>query len=162
MLSNISWTTYWSVIGAILFIYYLSICLKYYSFEFKQILSGKLKLSIMGTGGNLLSTAPLTDEASVIYELKQGINKILGESKQKNLIKEEILFALQLLFQNHKIPNNTDLKGTITDYILSASQNNCSIHLDEEDLSGLWVKEVNGASIKTATHHKRSYTMSRH
>ncbi len=140
MINNISWVTYWTAIGIILFIYYTSICLRYYLFEVKQILSGKLKLTFKKRLNSYPIEAPSQqDFFPVINQFQQQIKTILSDAAEKNLIKQEIIYSLQLLFKKYAIVKDTSFQSSINDYILNEYSNYCSIHLNEEDVMSLWV-----------------------
>lgn|GEM_PF-2585049 len=130
MLSTISWSLYWAMVAIAGLLYYGTIALKYYCFEIKQILSHKSQLSLeVPDQQNVSDTSNKCEEEILV---------LLKTARDKNLAKEEILYALQLLLNKSSMNYSLD-KSNTNNYIRQECLNNCSIHLDEEDLAGLWV-----------------------
>jgi hypothetical protein len=141
MLNNISWTSYWTIIGITLFLYYAGICFRYYLVEVKQILSGKLKLNLNKKISNdLVGISSQQDFLSTISQFKQEITVILKEAAEKNFIKQELMYSLQLLFKKYSTIKDGSFEMAINDYLFIECPKQCSIHLDEEEVMSLWVK----------------------
>ena len=140
MLSNISWLNYWTVIGIILFLYYLAICFRYYLFDVKQILSGKSTLSFKRHMNNNSVEIFQQNFSPTIDQIKQEIRMILSDASERTLVKQELIFSLRLLFKKYStIKKDSSFKTAINDYLLRDNSNYCSIHLSEEEVMSLWV-----------------------
>jgi hypothetical protein len=140
MLNNVTWANYWIVIGIILFLYYAGIFFGYYSIEVKQILSGKSKLTFNSQISNdFAGISSQQDFLSEINQFKQEIRMKLKEAGEKNLIKQELICSLQLIFKEYSTIKDVTFEASINDYILNECSNYCSIHLKEEEVKTLWV-----------------------
>lgn len=141
MINNISWSMYWIIMGGILFFYYATIGLNYYFSEIWNILSGRVPVSAVIKRKSM--PEELGSEKKILPDIdqfKQDILMILKDAAAKKLLKNEILFTLQLLFREYPIITDASFKTLISDYILNECKMYCSIHLDEEDIVSLWVR----------------------
>lgn len=69
----------------------------------------------------------LVDEIQAFFQAS-------GRSSEK----QEIMQSLQRLIQKYAVLKGTSFKEAINNLIISACENNCSIHLSENEVSGLW------------------------
>ena len=149
MLKDISWTNYGIFILITLVVYYVTVAILYYFNEIKQLSSGKfnlfLRLSkskkfIAGQNSLLAINSGAKDDLQhIVSDYMDQIKSALKQAADKNLIKEEIIYSLQLLADKYSVIKNSPFKSFITDYILIECNNYCSIHLDAEDLNRIWV-----------------------
>ena len=140
MISKISWSNYWTVIGVILFIYYVSVVLLYYLQEIESAFAGKTNFIFRNRDKRLERENISAEMGDVVNLFKQELRMILEEAADKKLVKQEVIYALQLLAKKYSDIQETPFRFNITDYILSECSNNCSIHLNGEEVSSLWVK----------------------
>lgn len=151
MLKNISWTSYLIFMLIALIGYYITICLKYYKAEIRDIVSGRSNLFSKIKSGNQKAFAARsqiklpneqTDEHDLfplINQFSEDIKILLAQAAANNLIKQEVIYALQQLGKKYFQIKATPFQSFITNYILVESSNYSSIHLSEEDLNTLWV-----------------------
>jgi len=155
MLKNISWSDYWIFIGITLVVYYASVSALYYLNEIKQIFSGNSSLRLklnhskrfvitnLDNKGNYsntdnISSQPVNDINSVVSEYMNEIKSLLQQAAHNNLIRQEIIYSLQQLANKYFSIRDSPFKSFITNYIFIECYNYCSIHLDEDELKGMW------------------------
>lgn len=141
MLHNINWITYWISIGVILLLYYAVVCTRFYSTEIKKVLSGRYPIGFVSLiSKRSAATSSQNNLIPDIDQFKQDIKLVLKDAAVKNLIKNEILYTLQLLFREYAMISDNSFRISINDYVLTECSNYCSIHLDEEEVISLWIK----------------------
>ena len=150
MLRNISWTSYLIFMLITLTGYYITICLKYYKGELKDIISGRHKIFWKIKSDNLKTLAVRNqneldhqesnqnDLFSAVNQLTEEIKYSLEQAAASNLIKEELLYSLQQLAKKYLQIKASPFRALITNYILVESSNYGSIHLSEEDVNTMW------------------------
>ena len=142
MINNISWSEYWTTVGIIAFIYYAAIAIIYYSQEMKHVLSGDLifaRASKINTGSKNEKFFD-EDAFALVSQMKHEITTILKQAHENNSAKQEVLFVLQLITKKFPTIKEAAFESEINHYIQSECLNYCSIHLNEEEMSSLWVK----------------------
>lgn len=151
MLKNISWTNYLIFMLIVLIGYYITICLKYYKAEIRNIISGRHNIFSKVKSGNkktfgVRAQNKLDDEQfnehdlfPLINQFADEIKNLLEQAAKNNLIKQEVVYSLQQLTKKYFQVNASPFQSFITNYILVESSNYSSIHLSEEDLNTLWV-----------------------
>ena len=125
MLQNISWSQYWLVIILTSSIYYLLVWIIIYKAKF-SLLKFKTRISdvVLNSG---------TD--------REDISIILGDLEEafaNKQNKSELILALQKKIQSYQEIEDPGFRDSINRFILSESQNKCSIRLEEDDLRTLW------------------------
>jgi len=153
MLKNISWSDYWTFIAVVLVIYYATICCLYYLDEVKQIVHSKSNVLLCNVTKNRSQfikqhekKSPSQNEivtaqeemASLVKELTNEITNAFKYASSHNLIRQEIIYALQQIVSKYSSIKNSPFKSFATNHILTECANYCSIHLSEEDLRVLW------------------------
>jgi hypothetical protein len=167
MLKSISWTAYWTVITIALIIYYATIFGKYYLVEIKQLLRGNSNLFLkIKSDEKITTTASVSPNKSydgiknndeeifeqeyndeifsqtnllpVINQFTDEIKNALEYALRNKLIKQELIFSLQNIFQKYQIIKKSAFKSSITNYTLIECLNFCSIHLEDNELQMLW------------------------
>ena len=155
MFENISWANYAMFILITLVVYYVTIGCLYYFNEIKQVFSGKsnllLKLNCSKkfvttnldnkdnySNADTISSDPGNDINSVVSEYMNEIKNLLRQAAHNNLIKQEIIYSLQQLANKYLSIRYSPFKSFITNYIFIECYNYCSIHLDEDELKGMW------------------------
>ena len=125
MLQNISWWQFWLVIILTSFIYYLFVWIIIYKAKF-SLLKFKTRISdvVLNSG---------TD--------REDISIILGDLEEafaNKQNKSELILALQKKIQSYQEIDDPGFRDSVNRFILSESQNKCSIRLEEDDLRTLW------------------------
>ena len=74
------------------------------------------------------------------------LNELLGELKilfqlaaKRNYPKEELMMALQLKLKEYGQFKNSSFEIAVNNFIANESDNQCSIHLGEEDQRVVWM-----------------------
>ena len=147
MLKSITWSSYWLIIVAVIFIYYIIICGKFYVNEIKNIFARNSRL-YKEKGRNFPSFCKNEKDDAHFKstdELMRAINQFVSEIKttlehsaKNRLMKEEIIFSIQHLSKKYALIKNSPFKSFINNYVLAECSNYCSIHLDEDELNMLW------------------------
>lgn len=146
MLNQISWANYFGTVAILLGFYYSIILFVYYKTDILQLFTSKFQ------------TAPLSIETGTQAALNDEQFKMDAESDQTEYLldevkalvrqagyssspKEEILFSLQRLLCAARFQKlyQSQYRDAINNLIVDEFQTNCSMHLDERDLQGLWV-----------------------
>ncbi len=125
MLQNISWSQFWLVIILTSFIYYLFVWIIIYKAKF-SLLKFKTRISdvVLNSG---------TD--------REDISIILGDMEEafaNKQNKSELILELQKKIQSYQEIDDPGFRDSVNRFILSESQNKCSIRLEEDDLRTLW------------------------
>ncbi len=163
MFDQISWTLYIKWVGISLFFYYMFVLYKYYYTDFKNILnkSSQLNKDFMGhslkTSLNDDSTPPWENSPNDFYNQNSEINypmiaSLNGEIEAyfkspeiREFDKEKIVHALKKILSKYPAIKASPFRISIQELIHHECQHNCSVHLDEDTLVGLW--ESDGASF---------------
>jgi len=122
MLSQISWADYTSTIIAVTIMYYLFVAGHFYG---KDIL---LYISARHSNSNAISFTEQETPAFVPDELKAFIAET-GESD-----KDSIISGMNYILQRYDLDHST--KNKINSYI----KDNCSAHLSDEEMQGIWTR----------------------
>jgi hypothetical protein len=151
MFRNIRWTNYGIFITITLIVYYATIGCLFYFNQLKQIFSGGSNLLLNKKAAIKVATdikreRAISDEENfhqddlhaLVQKFMNEINTTLEHASTNNLIKQEILYALQKIANHYPEIRNSPLKSFITKYILIECDNYCSIHLGEDELKSVW------------------------
>ncbi len=147
MLSGISWIQYLVFLIIVTTVYYIIVFFIFYRKDFFAYInkSGKTlsdgEITISGDNIGEASIRNATDPS----ELQHEIQLLLKEAAAKKLIKEEIIMSLQILLGPYHSLQSNPLKETINNYIITQTENICSIHLDAESIDQVWVRRGDGA-----------------
>ncbi len=152
MLNNISWTSYALAISISVIIYYIFVFLLFYRRELQHFISKNQKVRYptaqaappskpaeMGTGINNRKNAA-TDESMSLPEFFLVLQNLINIGESRNYPKEEILLSVELALQQYPFVKAPDQQEKINQYILTAFESICSIHLSGEEISALWIK----------------------
>lgn len=152
MLNNISWASYAYAISTIVVIYYVLVIALF----FRRDLQGLLlrhpitlpDITDNGTSVSASHTQNIQENCigSDTNELLLSLQSLIKKAAARKFPKEELLLSLQLKLQNYPALNNGLVKGNINNFIKTACENNCSIHLLDNEVKVLWGVEVGGAS----------------
>ena len=144
MIKQISWSSYWSILAATTIFYYVLICLRFYSNEIKQVLTGKSRLLfkrrvIIERDQYNAAVNESQELFPLINQLVQEIKIFLQGSLRKNLQRQEIVYGFQLLLKKYPTVKGTPFEPIVNNYIINECSNYCSIHLEEEEVTTLWL-----------------------
>ena len=163
MFDQISWTVYIKWVGISLFFYYMFVLYKYYYADLKNILNrnsnphtNRIDHSLK-TILNEDSTPPWENSPNDSHNLSSEINypmiaSLNGEIEAyfnspeiREFDTEQIVHALKKILSKYPAIKASPFRISIQELIHHECQHNCSVHLDEDTLVGLW--ESDGASF---------------
>lgn len=157
MFTQISWGNYTTITIVLLLFYYLFIGFRYYRNDLIQLFTGRKisrdnRLGFTATESLSMDFPELdvknTDPESSFEKpniirstqlLADEINAFTVEAGRNTLQKDDIIQSVKLLVAKYPaIKNYSILRIVIDEVVIKACKDNCSIHLSEEELSGLW------------------------
>ena len=162
MLNNISWASYFYALTILLTVYYAVILVLFYRSEVLQLLIHKRlfllvkfkafanRIEDARMGGNQSKMLQENSESTTFEsraevhntQIEQAaldeVKAYITQAAQYNTIKEELLFSLQNILKKYPMQGNTPLQHTLNNLIALECANKCSIHLSEDEVSGLW------------------------
>ena len=165
MFSNVSWTDYIAFVTLLLIVYYLFIGIKFYSHELKQLLASKRKISAhLVTAENdsedndnanlqLQETQPelftshqkytppvqeTDDTIQQVEELTANLKEAIATAVDKEYIKEEFTFSLQLLLKRYSFLKGSPYLVALNNLIASECEKYGYIQLSAEERVMLW------------------------
>lgn len=158
MFSQISWATYFETVVYSIIVYYVFILYKYYRHDLSGILKGRQKQSLAEASfasinqqstspqGNTSKHAdfmpkegPENDHSLHAQALSDEIQAFTAEAGNNEFEREPVLLSLQLLVSKYPLVKSSPYKESIQELIAQKCATNCSVHLSEEELDGLWV-----------------------
>lgn len=127
MLNNISWLQYWLAIALLSLFYYLFIWVVFYkgSFSFLKVSSP----STSKYGNDAIGT-----DVSDIFLITEDLKPVFLNKTNKT----ELMLALEEKIQSYYEIIEPGFRDTLNRFLISESQNKCSIRLDDDDLRALW------------------------
>ncbi len=130
MLNKFSWGSDWSVLMFLLIIYYGYVLVIYRS-SVKGLLT-------FGKGGHVEDTDHEGDSPQAsVQPLQDEVHTFLERAANKKIIKDEIVFGLCRIVQKYNPDEN--FRESVGQWIRDECNRVCAIHLDEEDLSHVWI-----------------------
>ncbi|MEJ7821176.1 MAG: hypothetical protein WKF85_02575 [Chitinophagaceae bacterium] len=130
--TNISWKDYILFITTVLFPYYTW---PHFIFYAKDI------LRICDT--NKVPETKTENESEeifgIVYRLQDEVKGTIEEAATKKYLKEEIILSLQMVLEKYTL-GSTHFRFALNNFIERTSKNNCSIHLDEDELKLMWLR----------------------
>lgn len=161
MFTTISWSSYAAAIGTLLFIWYLFLGFRFYSFEIKQLLLGQRKIVFPFLGNKKTNDSEFTESKQEssdsqlsesfaesfatldeVKELSARIIDAVTESAERNLSQQEFKNFLKLILAEYPYVKISSLRGTVNDLIVSESQKNRSLAIALEQANDLWDETV--------------------
>jgi len=131
MFTQISWSSYIVTVLLLLGGYYLFIGYWYYRNDLLQLISGKRNT----TNDKLVSTQR---HQTLIQSFSDEVHAFMEQAVKNKLDKKDIMQSLQLLLQKYPALKDSGLQGSVQNLIINEYASYCSIHLSDEELSGLW------------------------
>jgi hypothetical protein len=161
MLNNISWQSYWTTLALLLAGYYLIIYLLYYRSDFSVRFRRKT------FGGHDFSSVPLFlrerqpsdkvqsslfdvdsspefqrpevgTEEYVLYSCMDELTAFFEEAGRRKWVKEELMQVLQNILHKYRSLKASSYKESLSNVVVAQCEQNCSIHLNAEDLVRVW------------------------
>ncbi len=142
MLSGISWMHYIIFLVVMTPVYYGVVFFMFYKKDFFAYINKSWESRSVGeikiTGESIAeSSFEGTTDPGV---LRNEIQSLLKKAADKKLIKEEIIMSLQILLDPYPSLQSSSLKESVNNYIITQTENICSIHLDEENVNQVWLR----------------------
>ena len=137
MFHLVSWQQYMIFILVVTLIYYVFILLRFYHNELFHLLKGVKNLPAIAEEKRDKKT--FTGENDSMNDLLEDLKTIFQSASQKKYPKEELMMALQLKLREYDQFKNTPFEIAVNNFIAEESENQCSIHLGEEDQRVLWM-----------------------
>lgn len=148
MFTNIPWSSYLTLAGILVIIWYLVLLLKFYSTDLKKILSGEKKLKIPSFKSNSQnSKEPKSISASFsesfdtlddAEELATRIIQAAQESAEKKLSKEQFQNYLSMVLEEYPYVKISSLRESINKLIVSESEKHPLLLLTLSEADSLW------------------------
>lgn len=148
MFTNISWSSYLTVAGILVIIWYLILILKFYSADLKKILSGEKKLKIPSFKNNSQNTKepkPISASFSESFDnlddaeqLATRITQAAQESAEKKLSKEQFQNYLSMVLEEYPYVKISSLRESINKLIVSESEKHPALLLTLSEADSLW------------------------
>ncbi len=158
MFSQISWAAYIETVVYTIAIYYVFILYKYYRHDLLNILKGRHTTSLtevaftsagkpsaipQGNITNHVDFMPKEDQDNgyslLVQALTDEIQAFTAEAENNEFERESILLSFQLLVGKYPSIKSSPYKESIQELIAQQCATNCSVHLSDEELDGLWV-----------------------
>jgi len=162
---NISWPTYFAVIGTLLLIYWFIIGSIYYRKDIKILLSGK-RPTMQATHAAAINpfeasqqifAAPETSgdapfiadddetpsaEFPLVYALADEVKAFIGEAAQKHMIKQEMAQGIHSLFLREPyIQLQTKaFRVAINNVVAMEAEQQCDIIFTDQEVEALWIR----------------------
>lgn len=164
MIRLISWTHFFTVVGALIALYYIVITLVFFrkkilgggrqgrapGMSFRSIASsseGEDPANRDGLDTEQISASAPADQVGepdlypVANELVETIDEFIVKAGKSQMVKEEVVYGIHRLIGEYPMLRVPGFKIAINNYIGIALKNNCPFGLDDAELAGLWVEE---------------------
>ena len=134
MFTNISWKDYLLFIAVIFFLYYAWLFFIFYA---KNILRMFNKNKVPETKAENENESE--EIFGIVYRLQDEVKGTIEEAAAKKYAKEEIILSLQMVLEKYAL-GSTPFRFALNNFIERTGKNNCSIHLEEDELKQLWIR----------------------
>jgi hypothetical protein len=152
MLQKFSWSEYWTVVIAVVAVYYAIVFLLLYKngllnkAAFKKLVPTKPQRqtpSAIPTAAQAgKSVAKLSNQVETENQLKiltDELLQFLQDIAGKSFIKEEIIMGLQVIVREYKEFSETNYRSDIDEFIRVETENHCSVDLSDEEIKRVWI-----------------------
>ena len=129
MLSSVSWQQYFSFIAIVTTLYYLALWVIYYK---AKLLSFSGLKAPQSAGNEEVQREEVAGNAQLVID---EIKTVFAGRESRN----ELIHGLQGKLKKYNQWDEPGFREIINAFITAESENKCSIHLSEEDLSALWL-----------------------
>jgi len=137
MFTSVSWQQYIMFISIIALVYYIYILLRYYRNAVINLIKGPKSTPVPSKEKNNDTT--ITTGDTTLNELLEELKILFQLASQRKYPKEELMMALQLKLREYDQFKNTPFEIAVNNFIAEESENQCSIHLSEDDWRVLWM-----------------------
>lgn len=148
MFTNIPWSSYLTVTGILVIIWYLVLLLKFYSTDLKKILSGEKKFKIPSFKNKTRNSkepksisASFSESFDTLDDAEQLATRIIQaveESAEKKLSKEQFQNYLSMVLEEYPYVKISSLRESINKLIVSESEKHPALLLTLSEANSLW------------------------
>ena len=141
MINNISWQGYWITLALILAGYYLIIYLLYYRHDLKAWIHPKPYNSdgIVLAPESILQPPVERDAERLIDSCMDELNAFFEESRRKKIVKEELIYSLQLLLKKYPSLKDSEYKESLSNLIATQCEHICLVRLTMDEVYHVWM-----------------------
>lgn len=156
MFTNISWSDYIIAVAILLTVYYLFVGVRYYSADFKDLLSGKRKLKYraalpVNSGeedypaeenyqNEATAFQPTSDDDfAEVEHLIERLKDVITDASQKKLIPQEFKQYLHLILKEYPSVKSSPLRSSVNELIVSECEKYGAVTLREDEVDMLWI-----------------------
>jgi hypothetical protein len=153
MFNTISWQSYWTAMALTTAFYYLAIYLLYVrNSSLEAFGQGPNKEGSVFSLSEKSQTQPslfddsYNKDASYTQDNREHIAEFCMDElkayfenqKKTKAVKSEVVYALYNILQKYPALRSSEYKESLTKIIATECENICSIHLNAEELKGVW------------------------
>ena len=141
MINNISWQGYWITLALISAGYYLVIYLLYYRHDFKLWIHPKPYNSDGIVSGSETTIQPPVekDAERLIDSCMDELNAFFEESRRKKVMKEELIYSLQLLLKKYPSLKDSEYRESLSNLIATQCEDSCLVRLNADEVYHVWL-----------------------
>ncbi len=132
MFTNISWKDYILFIAAALFLYYAWLFFIFYAKDILRIFN-------KNNAPETKSENESEEIFGIVYQLQDEVKETIEEAVTKKYAKAEIILSIKTVLEKYAL-GATPFRFAVNNFIERTCKNNCSIHLEEDELKQLWVR----------------------
>ena len=138
---NISWQGYWIWLAVISTGYYLVIYLLYYRHDLKAWIHPRPYNSdgIVPASESIIQPHVEKDAERLIDSCMDELNAFFEESRRKKVMKEELIYSLQLLLKKYPSLKDSEYKESLTNLIATQCEDTCLVRLDADEVYHVWL-----------------------
>ena len=138
---NISWQGYWIWLAVISTGYYLVIYLLYYRHDLKAWIHPKPYNSdgIVPASESIIQPHVEKDAERLIDSCMDELNAFFEESRRKKVMKEELIYSLQLLLKKYPSLKDSEYKESLSNLIATQCEDTCFVRLNADEVYHVWL-----------------------
>ena len=138
---NISWQGYWIWLAVISAGYYLVIYLLYYRHDLKAWIHPKPynSVGIVPASESIIQPPVEKDAERLIDSCMDELNAFFEESRRKKVMKEELIYSLQLLLKKYPSLKDSEYKESLTNLIATQCEDTCLVRLNADEVYHVWL-----------------------
>ena len=138
---NISWQGYWIWLAVISAGYYLVIYLLYYRHDLKAWIHPKPNNSdgIVTASESIIQPPVEKDAERLIDSCMDELNAFFEESRRKKVMKEELIYSLQLLLKKYPSLKDSEYKESLSNLIATQCEDICLVRLNADEVYHVWL-----------------------
>ena len=138
---NISWQGYWIWLAVISAGYYLVIYLLYYRHDLKVWIDRKPYNSdgIVSASESIIQPPVEKDAERLIDSCMDELNAFFEESRRKKVMKEELIYSLQLLLKKYPSLKDSEYKESLSNLIATKCEDTCLVRLNADEVYHVWL-----------------------